>query len=330
MHVAGRVPEVAGIHHLVYGLGVVDVGRPTPVLVAVEPTVRRAVPIEVRELHPEADLGRPPVASKLRPYCRDAPPCDEGVLQWGVRRMGDVTHVEDPEACLPVGTVDVGPAEAWVIGVIPGPCLHGHVVDVDPPPKGGLPVDLRLAHLEYDRLVAWPVEVQVGDGYPAAGVPLADVAGVVVRVRDEDVPLPVDHVGVEVVRAAGVVRIVPRPDPSGVLLVGHVDQRDGHLGRVLPCPDVRVSRPWVDQLVLEDDVLPTVVLEVLDVEHLRVRIVILRDPGGVLGVGDVDDVHLGPSGDIGVEPTIRRLGHLDLGVPGLCQRVVAEGPYVGG
>ena len=164
--------------------------------------------------------------------------------------MGDVTHVEDPEACLPVGTVDVGPAEAGVIGVIPGPCLHGHVVDVDPPPKGGLPVDLRLAHLEYDRLVAWPVEVQVGDGYPPAGVPLADVAGVVVRVRDEDVPLPVDHVGVEVVRAARMVRIVPRPDPSGVLLVGHVNQRDGHLGRVLPCPDVRVSRPWVDQLVL--------------------------------------------------------------------------------
>ena len=239
-------------------------------------------------------------------------------------------YVKDPKPSLPIGPIHVGLAEARVIWIVPRPCLYGHVVDVYPPTQSCLPVDLRLAHLEYDRLVAGPVEVQVGDGYPPAGVPLADVAGVVVRVRDEDVPLPVDHVGVEVVRAAGVVRIVPRPDPSGVLLVGHVDQRDRHLGRVLPCPDVRVSRPWVDQLVLEDDVLPTVVLEVLHVKHLRVRVVVLRDPGGVLGVGDVDDVHLGPPGDVGVEPTIRRLSHLDLGVPGLCQRVVAEGPYVGG
>ena len=67
-----EVTEVAGIHHLVDGLGVMDVG-PYPVLVAVEPTVRRAVPIEVCELHPESDLGRLR-SIQARPYRRDAPP----------------------------------------------------------------------------------------------------------------------------------------------------------------------------------------------------------------------------------------------------------------
>ena len=77
------------------------------------------------------------------------------------------------------------------------------------------------------------------------------------------------------------VSIVPRVDPARVTLVRDVDQRDCDLGRILPLPNVGVGSAWVDQLVLHDDVLPTVVLKVLDIEDLGVRVVVDPSDRGV-------------------------------------------------
>ena len=321
---------MARIHHFIHWLGVMDVRGPSPVLVPIVATIGRAIPVQVSILHPEADLGGPPVATQLGSYCDDAPPCDEGVLNRGVRWMRDVAHVKDPKPSLPIGPIHVGLAEARVIWIVPRPCLYGHVVDVYPPTQSCLPVHLGLAHLEDDWLVAGPVEVQVRDGYAPARVSLSDIARVVVRVGDEDVPLSVDDMGVEVVRAAGVVGVIPSTDPLGVLLVSHFDECDGHLSRIFPRTHIRVCSPRIDQLVLEHDVLASIVLDVLDIQNLRVGVVVFPHPRRVLGVCDVDYVHLRPPSDVGVYIAVRGLSHLNLGVPGLSQRIIAQGLYVRG
>ena len=195
--------------------------------------------------------------------------------------MWDVRDVENPQTRLPVGPIDVGPSETWVVGILAGPGLNRHVVDVYPAPERRLPADFGLSYLHYPRQVAVAGEVEVGDGDASACVTLPHVARLVVGVGDEDVPLVVDHMGVEVMRSTRMVSIVPRVDPARVTLVRDVDQRDCDLGRILPLPNVGVGSAWVDQLVLHDDVLPTVVLKVLDIEDLGVRVVVDPSDRGV-------------------------------------------------
>ena len=137
-----------------------------------------------------------------------------------MRYVGDI---ENSQTRFPVCPVDVGPAEARVILFLSRPSLDGHVMDVDPASKGGLPTDFGLAHLDYSRQVTIASEVQMSESDPPAGITLSHIARLVVGVGDEDVPLVVNHVSVEIVRTARVVDIVPRVDPTGVGLVCDID-----------------------------------------------------------------------------------------------------------
>ena len=65
-----------------------------------------------------------------------------------------------------------------------------------------------------------------------------------------------------------------------------------------------------------NDVFAPVVLEVLDVQHLCVGIVVNARDRGVGGVGDVHDVHVVPAGQVCVGLSVGRCGHLHLGVSG--------------
>ena len=197
MALARRESKMAGIDHLVERLDIVDVrGAPT-VHVARRAAVRLAVLVEVGEVHPHADLGcAPDTRNRIVGVARP------GVHQVAdhVRGMRHISDVEDAQAGLPVGAVDVRVLVAGVVGIGSGPGLHGHVMDVDPTATGGLPRHLRLPHLDDARQVTVAGEIEVRDGDAATRLTGPDVALVVVRIGDEDVPLAVHHVGVEVVR----------------------------------------------------------------------------------------------------------------------------------
>ena len=132
-------------------------------------------------------------------------------------------------------------------------------MDVDPPASGGLPTHLCLADLHYSGQIPVSGEVQVGDCDATASIPLSYVTRLVVGVGYEDVPLVVNHVGVQVVWPAGVVGIIPSVNEGRIGLVGNIDQCDCDLGRITPLPNIRVSSTGIDQLVLHDHVLPVVV-----------------------------------------------------------------------
>ena len=134
----------------------------------------------------------------------------------------DVRDVEDPQAGLPVCSVDVSPTEARVVGIFSRPGLHGHVMDVDPTAQSGLPTYFSLTYLDNSRQVTIASEVQVGNSDAPASIALTDVTGFVVRVGDEDVPLVVYHVSVEVVRPTWVVDVVPRINKTRISLVGDI------------------------------------------------------------------------------------------------------------
>ena len=138
-------------------------------------------------------------------------------------RVGHIGDVEDSKPSLPVGTIHIRPPVSWVVGVLSRPGLNRHVVDVDPTPARGLPRDLRLADLDDSRKVAEPGEVEVRDGDATTGITLADVTRLVVRVGNEDVPLVIDHVGVQVVRPARVVGIIPEVNEARIAFVSHID-----------------------------------------------------------------------------------------------------------
>ena len=156
--------------------------------------------------------------------------------------MRNISDVADSKTGFPIAAVDKRSAKAWVVGILAGPGLNRHVVDVDPAAHRGLPSNLVLTDLDdgmaeaggrYAGEVASgrPHEVEVSDGHAAAGFTDGVVAVIVIGVGDEHVPLAVDHVGVEVVRAGGMVRIVPRINPRRVGFVRVIDERNGDLRR---------------------------------------------------------------------------------------------------
>ena len=213
--------------------------------------------------------------------------------------------------------------------------MNRHVVNVNPAAHRGLPRHLVLADLHDGVAEAgcWNIrevassrthEVEVGNRHATASFPDGVVAVVVVGVGHEHVPLTIDHVRVEVVWAGGVVGIVPRINPRRVGLVRDVDERDRHLSRVAPFTDVRIGVARVNELILLNDVLSTVVFEVLHVKHLRVRVVVDPHDRGVVWVGHIDNVHVVPTGKIGVGISVGRGGDLNFSVSGRCQRVEVE------
>ena len=141
------------------------------------------------------------------------------------------------------------------------------------------------------------------------------VAIVVVGVGHEHVPLAIDHVRVEVVWASGVIDVVPRINPGRIGFVRDIDERDRDLSGVAPLANVRVRIAWVNELVLLNDVFTAIVFEVLDIKHLRVRVVVHAHHRGVVWVGHVDNMHVVPPSKIGIGFTVGCGCHLDLGVP---------------
>ena len=91
------------------------------------------------------------------------------------------------------------------------------------------------------------------------GIPLSYVAGLVVWIGYEDVPLVIDHVGVQVVRAAWVICIVPGIDECRLIFVGHVYESNRNLSRIAPLSHIGIRSPRVNQLVLDNHILPVVV-----------------------------------------------------------------------
>ena len=90
------------------------------------------------------------------------------------------------------------------------------------------------------------------------------------------------------------------------------------MGRIVPLADVGVRVARIHQLVLLDDVFTSVVFEVLDVQHLRVGVVVHARYRGVGRIGHVDDVHVVPAGEVGVGLAVGRGGHLNFSVAGGC------------
>ena len=77
-------------------------------------------------------------------------------------------------------------------------------------------------------------------------------------------------------------------------------------------------------MILLNDVFSTVVLEVLHVEHLRVRVVVDPHHRGVVWVGHIDDVHVVPAGKIGVGFAVGCGGHLNFCVARCRQGIEVE------
>ena len=85
------------------------------------------------------------------------------------------------------------------------------------------------------------------------------------------------NVGVEVVGSSWVVDVIPIVDKNGIGFVCHVDECGTDLDWVAPFANIRIRISRVDQLILLNDVFPTVVFEVLDVQNLGVRVVVHTD-----------------------------------------------------
>ena len=77
-------------------------------------------------------------------------------------------------------------------------------------------------------------------------------------------------------------------------------------------------------MVLLNNVFTTVVFEILNVQHLRVRVVVHAGDRGVVRVGNIHDVHVIPTCKIGIRFAVGRGRHLNFGVAGCGQGVEIE------
>ena len=235
--------------------------------------------------------------------------------------MWDISDIEDSESRLPIRSVDESATVSGVIGVLTGPSLDCHIVNVNPATVRGFPRDFSLTHLDNAGKVTISREIEMSDGDSSTRLTRADIALFVVRVCDEDVPLSVNHLCVEIVRSARMVCIVPRVDIFGVSFVGHIDKCDADLCWVTPLSDIWVTASAVNQLILDDYILTPIVFEILDIEHLSVRVEIDSYNRRVVWVGHIDNVHLFPAGYVGVGVAVGAVSDLKFCVSGLCQRV---------
>ena len=131
-----------------------------------------------------------------------------------------------------------------------------------------------------------------------AGFPNSILTLLIIRVCNEQVPLSIDHMGVEVVWAGWVVGIKPIIDKNRVCFVGDVDEGCAHLNRIAPFPNIWIRIAWIDELVLLNDVFAAVIFEVFDIQNLSVWIVVNTNDGGVVWIGHIHDVHVIPSGQV--------------------------------
>ena len=154
----------------------------------------------------------------------------------------------------------------------------------------------------------------MGDGHTAASLADGIVAVVVIRIGHEHVPLTVDHVRVQIVRAGRVIGVVPRINPGWVGLVRDINEGDRDLGGIVPFANVGVGIAGVDKLVLLNDVFSPESFQIFHVQDLGVRVVVDAGYGGVGRVGDVHDVHVVPPGEVSVRFAIWRGCHLNFSV----------------
>ena len=134
-----------------------------------------------------------------------------------MRNVGDVSN---SKTCFPVGAVDKGSAITRVFCVFTRPSLHSHVVNVNPAATSGFPCNFVFPDLDdgvtYTRCRntrkcsrSAALEVEVSNGDATTCFTQSRVALLVVWVGYEDVSFSIDHVWIEVVRAARMVDIVP-------------------------------------------------------------------------------------------------------------------------
>ena len=117
------------------------------------------------------------------------------------------------------------------------------------------------------------------------------------------------------------VSIVPRVDPLWIGLVRDIHKSNCDLCWILPGPDVWISRTRINQLVLNDYELLVVVDEVLYIQNLGVWVIIYPSNCSVSRIGHIHYVHLAPSSDVCIGPTIRGLGNLYLCITRGCEGI---------
>ena len=135
----------------------------------------------------------------------------------------------------------------------------------------------------------------MSDGHSTARFANSVVALIVIGICYKEVPFTVDHVGVQIMRAAGVVNVVPRVNPSWIRFVGNVDDHNGYLAGFAPLTDVGVGIARVDELVLLNDVFPAVVFQIFNVQNLGVRVFENANDFCVFRVGNINNVHVVPA-----------------------------------
>ena len=142
-----RIADMGQIHHGGEGFSVVDVGYAAAVFVAGWPAVGLTIVVQIKEIHPQANLWGTPSAHQRITESGTASGCVNGVRLRGVDRMGDIGHIADSKTGFPITSVNEGSAEAWVVGVFSRPCLNGHVVNVNPATHRGFPGHLIFTNL---------------------------------------------------------------------------------------------------------------------------------------------------------------------------------------
>ena len=117
----------------------------------------------------------------------------------------------------------------------------------------------------------------MGNGDASTGFSNSVLALLIIWIGNEQIPFSINHVCVQIVRACWVICIVPIINKNRVCFVGDVDECSTHLNWVAPLSNVRICIPWVNKLILLDDVFTAVVLEVLYIQNLGVGVVVDAD-----------------------------------------------------
>ena len=91
--------------------------------------------------------------------------------------------------------------------------------------------------------------------------------------------------------------------------------------RISPLADIWISIAGINELILKNDILVSVVFEIFHIENLCVRVVVNTDDLRVRGVGDINDVHVVPTCLVGVHVTIGGTSNGNFSISWRCQWV---------
>ena len=142
------IADMGQIHHGWERFSIVNVRHATTVFVSCWAAVRLAVAVQVKEIHPQTDFwGSPTAHERVAESCSTR--CSvKRVSLWRVGGMRDIRHITDSKTGFPIAAVNKGAAKARVVRVFTGPCLHRHVVNVDPAAHRGLPSHFVFTHFD--------------------------------------------------------------------------------------------------------------------------------------------------------------------------------------